>query len=199
MSLFLYQVCDLCRTRDEIFTYSTGKNVPKGQLSEADQKICTRILFELYNKCPESVMFRDCSDLNFKKYLDVIKEPIALDVIQEKLDRDNPEIYGSIAEFLNDVRKMFRNCLKFHEKGTEFYTHGKILEEFLDQFLEQWLPVYAYETNLTFFKAKPEQSKPSTSTGKKRKKNQMVFYGTGEIGEADVLSYLGIQRKVQIF
>ena len=50
MSLFLYQVCDLCRTRDEIFTYSTGKNVPKGQLSEADQKMCTRILFELYAK-----------------------------------------------------------------------------------------------------------------------------------------------------
>ena len=41
---------------------------------------------------PESVMFRDCSDLNFKEYLDVIKEPIAMDVIKEKLDRDNPEM-----------------------------------------------------------------------------------------------------------
>ena len=41
---------------------------------------------------PESVMFRDCSDLNFKEYLDVIREPIAMDVIKEKLDRDNPEM-----------------------------------------------------------------------------------------------------------
>ena len=41
---------------------------------------------------PESVMFRDCSDLNFKEYLDIIKEPIALDVIKEKLDRENPEM-----------------------------------------------------------------------------------------------------------
>ena len=142
-------------------------------------------------------MFRDCSDLNFKEYLDIIKEPIALDVIQEKLDRDNPEMYGSIAEFLYDLRKMFRNCLKFHEKGTELYTHGKILEKHLDQFLEQWLPVYAYETNLKFLKAKPEQPEPSTSTAKKRKKKHLVFYG--KIEEADVLSYLGIQRKVEIF
>ena len=44
---------------------------------------------------PESVMFRDCSDLNFKEYLDIIKEPIALDVIKEKLDRDNPEMVSS--------------------------------------------------------------------------------------------------------
>jgi hypothetical protein len=37
-------------------------------------------------------MFRDCSDLNFAEYLEVVKDPIALDVIKEKLDRDNPEM-----------------------------------------------------------------------------------------------------------
>ena len=46
----------------------------------------------IFLQYPESVMFRDCSDLNFKEYLDVIKEPIAMDVIKEKLDRDNPEM-----------------------------------------------------------------------------------------------------------
>ena len=66
---------------------------------------------------------------------------------------------------------MFRNCLKFHEKGSEFYNHGKSLEEFLDNFLEQWLPDYAYETHPTFTKIKIQQPEPSTSgTGKKRKK-----------------------------
>ena len=50
MSLFLFQTCDMCLGQDEIFTFSTGKKVPKGQLSEADQKMCTRILFELYAK-----------------------------------------------------------------------------------------------------------------------------------------------------
>ena len=50
------------------------------------------LLFRLFFQYPESVMFRDCTDLNFKEYLDVIKEPIALDIIKEKLDRDNPEM-----------------------------------------------------------------------------------------------------------
>ena len=105
-------VCDMCKSQDEIFSYSTNKKIPSNQLSEADQLMCIRILFELYNKVsldvlfcdyiwlsfssifqyPESVMFRDCTDLNFKEYLDVIKEPIALDIIKEKLDRDNPEM-----------------------------------------------------------------------------------------------------------
>ena len=76
--------------------------------------------------------------------------------------------YGSIPEFLADLRKMFRNCLKFHENGSEFYSHGKSLEEILDKFLEQWLPEYAYESfeKEDFTKYKPQ---PSTSTGKKRK------------------------------
>lgn len=139
-------------------------------------------------------MFRDCSDLNFKEYLDIIKEPIALDVIKEKLDRENPEMvrlhnfeleknqqcsnfrdfffqYSNIPEFLSDLRKMFRNCLTFHEKGSDFYTHGKTLEEFLDKFLEQWLPDYAYET-YEATKSASFNPQPSTSKGKgvKRKK-----------------------------
>ena len=139
-------VCLMCRTQNEIFTFKTGKKIPKRQLSESDEKMCIRILMEVYNKYPESVVFRDCSDLNFKVYTDVIKEPIALDVIREKLDRANPEMYSSVREFLADLRKMFRNCLKFHEKGSEFYNHGKSLEESLDRFLEQWLPEFAYES-----------------------------------------------------
>lgn len=38
------------------------------------------------------MIFRDCSELNVKAYLDVIKEPVALDIIKEKLDRENPEM-----------------------------------------------------------------------------------------------------------
>merc|ERR1711860_12903 len=163
--------CDRCKSQDEIFTFSTNKKIPSNQLSEADQLMCVRILFELYNKYPESVMFRDCSDLNFKEYLDIIKEPIALDVIKEKLDRENPEMYSNIPEFLSDLRKMFRNCLTFHEKGSDFYTHGKTLEEFLDKFLEQWLPASAYET-YEATKSASFNPQPSTSKGKgvKRKK-----------------------------
>ena len=61
-----------------------------------NQGYLTPVLFSQY---PESVMFRDCSDLNFKDYLDIIKEPIALDVIKEKLDRENPEMVKYLIYF----------------------------------------------------------------------------------------------------
>jgi len=84
--------------------------------------------------------------------------------------------YSSISEFLSDIRKMFRNCLTFHERGSDFYTHGKTLEEFLDKFLEQWLPDYAYETfDSTSANFNPQ---PSTSKGIKRKYNKTGKFST---------------------
>ena len=109
----MFQVCDMCKSQDEIFKFSTGKQILSGQLSEADQKMCIRIMFELYNRYPESVMFRDCSDLNFKEYTDVIKEPIALDVIKEKLDRDNPEMVS----FKHSVEVPQFFCVIFYVKS----------------------------------------------------------------------------------
>ncbi len=85
----------MCRTPEEIANFGSKKKVKKGEMSEADEKVCIRIMFELYNQYPESVAFRDCSDLNFEEYLAVIKEPIALDLIKEKLDRDNPEMVSN--------------------------------------------------------------------------------------------------------
>ena len=63
----------------------------RGNLSERDLKMCRRLLFEMYNLWPESVPFRDCADLNFPQYLEKIKDPIALDVIKERLDEENPD------------------------------------------------------------------------------------------------------------
>lgn len=47
---YFLKVCDMCKTQDEIFAYNTGKKIDPNQLSESDQKLCIRILFELYNK-----------------------------------------------------------------------------------------------------------------------------------------------------
>merc|ERR1712212_434344 len=58
-------------------------------------------------------------------------------------------------------------------------THGKTLEEFLDKFLEQWLPDYAYESfetseSLVKKTVKKFNPQPSTSgiSGKKRKEKK---------------------------
>jgi hypothetical protein len=83
-------VCLMCAEYDEIQQFS-NKPAKEGGLGDRDLKTCRRVLFEMYNQWPQSVAFKDCSDLNFAEYLDVIKKPIALDVIKEKLSPDNPE------------------------------------------------------------------------------------------------------------
>ena len=57
--------------------------------------------------------------------------------------------YSKVEEFLHDLRKMFKNCYKFHPSHSEFYQHAKELEEALDKRLEEWLPNFAYDTTVS--------------------------------------------------
>ncbi len=151
----------MCATKDEVYQFPNRPPDGKGNLGDRDLKICRRILFELYNRYPESMAFRDCSDLNFPEYLEMIKQPIALDVIKERLDADSSDQYSSVEQFLRDVRRMFRNCYKFHQPHSEFYVHAKTLEERLDRHLENWLPHLAYDQT---------PSKPFSITATKAKR-----------------------------
>ena len=111
-------------------------------MSERDLKTCRWLLFEVYNMWPESVPFRDCGNLNFKEYLDKIQDPIALDVIKEWLDKENPDQYSCVRDFVADLQKMFRNCFTFHVRDSQIYKFAKKLEERLDQLLQVWAPEF---------------------------------------------------------
>merc|ERR1712107_256481 len=133
-------VCLMCETREEIFSLSVKVRKGKGNLSERDMKLCRRLMLEMYNLWPESVPFRDIADLNFPQYLDKIKEPIALDVIKDRLSEESTQPYSSVKLFLTDLRKMFRNCFTFNQRDTEIYKHAKNMEAKLDALLEVWVP-----------------------------------------------------------
>merc|ERR1711971_296799 len=137
---------------------------------------CRRLLLEMYQLWPESVPFRDCADLNFPQYLEKIKDPIALDVIKERLDDENNDQYNSVRSFLADLRKMFRNCFLFNSRESEIYRHAKKLEEKLDQLLQMWLPEFAFDP-LTDVVDKPRPSQkrsgsPQPGPSKKRRVDQ---------------------------
>jgi len=168
-------VCLMCATIDEILSLPTKVKKGRGNLSERDLKLCRRLLFEMYNLWPESVPFRDCADLNFPQYLEKIKDPIALDVIKERLDEENPDQYSSVREFLADLRKMFRNCFLFNSKESEIYRHAKKLEEKLDQLLQMWLPEFAFDplTDLVdkVKKSTKRPTSPQPGPSKKKRSN----------------------------
>ena len=127
-----------------LFQLSSKVQKGRGRLSERDLKLCRRLLLEMYNMWPESVPFRDVADLNFPAYLDKIKEPIALDVIKERLDEENPDQYTGTRAFLADLRKMFRNCFTFNVKESEIYKHARKLEDKLDKLLEVKLLAHSF-------------------------------------------------------
>jgi len=147
----------------------------RGNLSERDLKLCRRLLLEMYQLWPESVPFRDCADLNFPQYLEKIKDPIALDVIKERLDDENNDQYSSVRNFLADLRKMFRNCFLFNSRESEIYRHAKKLEEKLDQLLQMWLPEFAFDplTDVvdTNSKSSKRSASPTAGSSKKKKGN----------------------------
>merc|ERR1712037_757771 len=143
----------------------------RGNLSERDLKLCRRLLLEMYQLWPESVPFRDCADLNFPQYLEKIKDPIALDVIKERLDEENPDQYSSVRDFVADLRKMFRNCFTFNLKESEIYKHAKKLEEKLDQLLQVWAPEF-YQNPLIDVPNKGKRPAASDSQQEKKKRRR---------------------------
>merc|ERR1719323_2893487 len=170
-------VCLLCTSIDEILSLPTKVRKGRGRLSERDLKLCRRLLLEMYNMWPESVPFRDCGDLNFPAYLEKIKEPIALDVIKERLDEENPDQYTSVRNFLSDLRKMFRNCFTFNNRESEIYKHARKLEGKLDQLLQIWAPEFVGDPLIDLATLQKAAKRPGSPSGskkdRKRRKRKM--------------------------
>merc|ERR1712083_454411 len=101
-----------------------------------------------------------------------IKDPIALDVIKERLDDENNDQYNSVRSFLADLRKMFRNCFLFNSRESEIYRHAKKLEEKLDQLLQMWLPEFAFDplTDVVDNTSKSNKRSASPQAGSSKKK-----------------------------
>merc|ERR1719167_649267 len=125
-------------------------------------------MLEMFNLWPESVPFRDTADLNFPQYLEKIKDPIALDVIKDRISEDSPQQYTSVKMFLADLRKMFRNCFTFNQKESEIYKQAKKMEESLDALLELWVPEFANDPLINVGTKRPAPPKPGPSSKKKK-------------------------------
>jgi len=112
-----------------------------GHLGVRDLMLCRRVMMQIYSKKPESNTFRFVKNIQFPLYLKLIKNPIAMDRIQEKLEIRNPEQYQSVSKFLNDVRRMFANCRSFWKNnpvGAIYVKQANKLEEHFEQSFKEW-------------------------------------------------------------
>lgn len=73
-------------------------------------------------------------------YYEVIKEPMDLSTMEQKLEND---MYESFEQFLYDARLIFKNCRSYNSENTTYYKNATKLEKFLNSKIKD-SPEYAH-------------------------------------------------------
>lgn len=68
--------------------------------------------------------------LNIPTYFQIIKKPMDLGTVRQKLDGG---MYEKAKDFEEDVRLIFKNCFKFNPEGDYVYSRGQELEKLFNQ------------------------------------------------------------------
>ncbi|XP_046394134.1 E3 ubiquitin-protein ligase TRIM33-like isoform X2 [Ischnura elegans] len=135
--------CLLCTGLDEILATPLGSRGPTSRgLCHRDLRLAQRILLELYCQYEPSLAFREVPGAECEGYLDVIRRPMSLDIIRSKLNPEHAKHYRDLGEFVDDIRLVFSNAYTFNPEESQVYADARALEEFFNQLLRKWLPIY---------------------------------------------------------
>jgi len=141
--------CLMCKEREYFASLPLEKTSSSGNMTKRELHLSRRLVLEMYGVEDiktgrrASKAFRRISDLEFESYKKIIKDPIALDLIKDRLDKENPDQYKSMSEFMSDFRRMFINCRTYwalnhmshanaHHSGTIYAKYASLLEKTLD-------------------------------------------------------------------
>ncbi|GFT32224.1 CREB-binding protein [Nephila pilipes] len=108
---------------------------PMAEIFKPDELRCTlmRTFENLYMQDPESLPFRqpvDPQSLGITDYFDIIKKPIDLSTIKQKLDIGE---YQDPWQYIDDVNLMFNNAQLYNKKTSRVYKHCKKLAVVFEQ------------------------------------------------------------------
>ncbi|XP_073225909.1 transcription factor GTE7-like isoform X2 [Cicer arietinum] len=119
--------------------FPAARELKRSQSEIVDvMKACSHILQKLM-KNKHAWIFNspvDVSGLGLHDYYDIIKHPMDLGTVKEKLVKN---AYATPADFAYDVRLTFNNALTYNPKGHEVNTAA---EQFLARFEELFRPVH---------------------------------------------------------
>ncbi|KAF8420027.1 Bromodomain-containing protein [Tirmania nivea] len=104
---------------------------PRRKKTAAELKFCDQVMKELQKKQHEAYAYPfynpvDPVALNIPDYFRIIKKPMDLSTMQNKLKTNQ---YDNANEFEADMRLMLSNCYKFNPTGTAVHAMGKKVEE----------------------------------------------------------------------
>ncbi|XP_065215933.1 E3 ubiquitin-protein ligase TRIM33-like [Planococcus citri] len=124
---------------------ATDDQAVEGQMSPKERIIMERLLLELYCQYDPSLPFREVVSPEMTDYYQKIRKPMSLDIIRRRLLKSCQNPYTSLHEVVKDIRLIFKNAYRFNEEGSQVYNDAKNLEEFFDQMMGKWLPMYAFD------------------------------------------------------
>ncbi|NXI53756.1 TRI66 protein, partial [Chloroceryle aenea] len=139
-------VCTLCRNpvKPEVeydcenTRYSYSSNAQYG-LDDYDQKKCEKLLLSLF--CSSmSLPFHEPVSPLARHYYQIIKRPMDLSTIRNKLQKKYKSHYSAPEELVTDVRLMFWNCAKFNYVDSEVAEAGRCLDVFFESKLKEVYP-----------------------------------------------------------
>uniref|UniRef100_A0A4W5MV00 RING-type E3 ubiquitin transferase n=1 Tax=Hucho hucho TaxID=62062 RepID=A0A4W5MV00_9TELE len=114
-------MCTFCRSLASPEMEYQPDDEPRGEkdnseqgLSPEDQRRCERLL--LYVFCHDlSEGFQEPVPPSIPNYYKIIKKPMDLTLVKQKLQLKHVQHYQSPKEFVSDVRLVFSNCAKYNE------------------------------------------------------------------------------------
>ncbi|XP_009874657.1 PREDICTED: tripartite motif-containing protein 66 [Apaloderma vittatum] len=139
-------VCTLCRNpvKPEVeydcenTRYSNSYSAQYG-LNDCDQKKCEKLVLSLF--CSSmSLPFHEPVSPLARHYYQIIKRPMDLSVIRNKLQKKDKSHYSAPEELVTDVRLMFWNCAKFNYPDSEVAEAGRCLDVFFEGKLKEIYP-----------------------------------------------------------
>ncbi|XP_076622856.1 E3 ubiquitin-protein ligase TRIM33 [Colletes latitarsis] len=136
--------CMLCTNVLDCSDDSSGEKRPN-MMNTKELRIAQRIVLELYCQYEQSLPFREVVSNEIVDYHRIIKKPIALDVIRDKLKPDHPNHYTDLRQVMADIRLMFKNAFTYNPVESQVYQEARNLEEFFEKLLLKWAPNYAYD------------------------------------------------------
>lgn len=105
-----------------------------------DYEFCLEVITELYKSKYKSFawpFYEPIDDALLPQYYEIIKHPICLREIKDKLDQ---KMYYSIEDFQNDLKLIVDNCHKFNEHGTDIYNFGTQFNDLVVSLMSNYEP-----------------------------------------------------------
>ncbi|KAG5678202.1 hypothetical protein PVAND_007895 [Polypedilum vanderplanki] len=141
--------CLLCYNFADATPDQIGEKRGPG-LSIYEHKVIQRILLEMLCQYELSSHFRTLPpEETNKTYYDVVRKPLSLNNIRDKMDPHNINHYQNVQAFIDDCKLLFNNAKQFYaEEDPKIHSYAKGLENFFESQLRKLLPNYAKSLKL---------------------------------------------------